>query len=363
MRINNFSEFINSRSINKQVNEGGWSSVKTQNTTLTPAILKEVVSIFNKLGTDFNKHLASIDLPEIKVLRPVGSGTWWEEDLIDQPDKVYGDVDFMISYPTLPLGDGDERKDEIETVKLYNAELFKWLEKTKPSTVDIEESRDMSTSSSVKLLVTSDVEGNQIWVQVDMVVTHHDYADWALFRYTPVKNIKGFVLGSLYSGFGSVLDLSIQSRGVRAKFIKDVMVSQAKRKDVTERLISRNVQTFMYDIARFFWQQATTDPFEPSESLKGWSMDPNNPTLEDVAAGIHAVADTLEKIGEFGTVVKFKSKRELLDAVANVYAIKMDKTFNASKFDKAETPEAKKTIEKIRKLIVDSVAKVKQLLK
>lgn len=344
------------------INEGGWASVKTQHTILTPGLIKQIVPIVNQLGIEFNKHLKGIDLPEIKILRPVGSGTWWEDDLITQPEKVYGDVDFMVSYPVLPIG-GDERKDEIETVKLYNAEFFKWLEKEKPDNIDIEESREMSSSTSVKLLLTTQFNNQQMWVQIDLVVTHHSYADWALFRYTPVRNIKGFVLGNLYSAFGSVLDLSIQSRGIRAKFIKDVMVSQLKRKDVTEKLVSANITTFMNDIANFFWQQSGTDQiYQPSKRLLNWKIDPTQPTLESLIDGIKGVAETLENLGEFGTIIKYKSAEELLKAVAEEYEDKMLKTYNASKFEKAETPEAKQTVDKIRILIEDSIQLVKKLL-
>lgn len=346
------------------ISEGGWASTKTQLTQLTPRIMKEVVSVVNELGVGFNMHLKSIDLPSVDILRPVGSGTWWKEDLIDQPDKTYGDIDFMVAYPTLPLGDGDERRSEIETVKLYNAELFNWLKKEKPKTVDIEESEIMSSPTSVKLLIVIDDNGSQAWVQTDLVVTHQGYADWALFRYTPVRNIKGFVIGNFYSAFGSVLDLSIQSRGVRAKFIKDVMVSQLKRKDVVEVLLTADIQSFMLDIAKFFWEQSgSTATFNPTQSLLGWRMDPNNPTLEDLAYGIKEVAKTLEQLGEFGSTLKYKSANQFLEAVSKEYERKMINTYNSSKFDKAETPEAKKTVEKIRKLIDDSVAQVKKLLK
>jgi len=346
--------------------EGGWSTVKTQNTIITPQVIADTVKIMDKISTGFNLHLMSLDLPSLDALRPVGSGTWWEDDLQSGMDKVYGDVDFMIAYPTLKLTDKGEREDEIATVKLYNDELFKWLESEKLPEVDIEESKKMSSPTSVKLLFVINLkDGETGYVQIDLVVTHKEYAEWSLFRFTPVKNVKGFVLGNLYSSFGEVLDLSIQTRGVRAKFENSVMQPWSKRKNTTEELISADANGFIDDIARFFWAQSgTTKPYQQSDSLKSWpGMDPNDPKIETLIDGISAMADTLQQLGEFGTTIKFQSKDQLLKAVANRYTEKMMTTYNSSKFNKAQSDEAKATIKKIRALIEKYIKLVKSKLK
>ena len=348
------------------LNEGGWSSVKTQETPLTPQVISLVVKEMEWVSAEFNSHLAEIGLPSLDFVKPIGSGTWWKEDLKDQPEKTYGDVDYMVAYPTLKLTGSGEKADELATIKLYNNELMMLIETDKWKNIELEDTKAASTDTSVKLILKIEIEpGVPGWVQVDMVVTHKEYTDWAVFRYTPIRNVKGFVLGNLYSSFGDVLDISIQAKGVRAKFEGEVMRPYAKRKDVTERVISYNVQTFMEDIAKFFWQQSNTGiPFKSSDALANWKgMDRNNPTFEDLCDGIKAVADTLSSLGEFGSTIKYKTSHDLLNAVIDRYEKKMEDAAKSSKFDKAVTPAAKAVVKKIQDLIIKYVALSKDLLK
>lgn len=344
------------------VNEGGWSTVKTQQTTLNPANVKKTVEIIERVGQLFNQHLESVDLPKLEILRPVGSGTWWKEDLEDQPDKVYGDVDFLVAYPTLKIEGNDQKKNEAATVRLYNDELLSWLGASKPKGIDVEESKSISNPSSVKLVAEIETDGGAGYVQVDLVVTHTEYKDWALARLTPVRNIKGFVLGNLYSSFGEVLDLSVQLKGVRAKLKKGVLVPYSKRSGVEEVLVSKNIQTFLIDIAKFFWEQESDKPFSPIRELNTWKMDVNNPSIQNLMQGIQALASQLDELDQFGGLIKYKSKEEFMQAVANRYEEKMMATYNASKFDKAESDEAKMAVEKIRKMINDHIKLVRSLL-
>lgn len=350
--IPTFEEFLN---------EGGWATVKTQDTVITPDIIAECVKIMKRIEGDFNKHLVSINLPELDFSQPIGSGTWWEEDLQKNPDKTYGDIDYMISYPILDLTNKNSRKDEIATVKLYNEELFNWLRKTKPKNIDVEESIEISSPSSAKLLIKLD---NNKYVQVDLVVTHTEYKDWAIFRFTPERGIKGFVIGKMYTALGYVLEISIQPRGVRAKFVKNIMVPFSKRKDTEEKLISLSAETFIYDIAKFFWEQSSDEEFLPSTTLSKWKgIDPKSPKLKDLCDGIIGLADTLEQLGEFGTVIKYKSSKEFLDALVDKYEDVMGEATTSSKFKKAQTPAAFVMIEKIKKIVGENVAKAKEYLK
>lgn len=344
--------------------EGGWSTTKTQETVITPTVIADVVKILTGVGEGFNNHLRELELPSLDFLKPIGSGTWWEEDVKDQPNKTYGDVDFMVAYPTLKLTAGKDREDEIATVKLYNQELMLWLETDKIKGIDIEESKAISSDSSIKLVVITEMpNGKKGYVQVDMVVTHKEYQEWSVFRMTPIRNVKGFVLGNLYSSFGEVLDLSIQARGVRAKFEGEIMRPYSKRANVEERMISSNAQTFMVDICRFFWEKANSDkPFTdtPIESWKG--MNQKSPRMEDLCDGIKAAADTLSSLGEFGTTIKYKTSSELLNAVITQYEKKMMSTYNSTKFDKAKSPAAIAAMDKIKSLCIEYIALAKKLL-
>lgn len=346
------------------LNEGGWASAKTQSTTLTPALIAEIVKIVDRLGEEFNSHLRELDLPSLDFLRPIGSGTWWKEDMEKNPDKTYGDVDFMLAYPTLKLSAKSQRQDEIDTIKLYNKEFLMWMTAEKPEHVDVEETKRISSDSSLKLMIELPFQGETAYIQIDLVTTHKEYTEWALFRFTPEKGVKGFTIGKLYSALGEVLQISIQSRGVRAKFQKDLMVQLSKRAGTEERLISANVNTFIHDIAKFFWEEAKGDkPYQPSPSLQQWKgLSPSGPTFEGLCDGIRALAETLEGLGEFGTVIKFRSAKDFLKAVVDEYESIMMVTYNASKFNKAATPAAFAAIEKTRSLIKEYIQKTEDLL-
>jgi hypothetical protein len=330
--------------------EGGWATAKTQGTVITPNVIAEIVKLMKDLTTKFNQHLEKEALPPLDFTQPIGSGTWWSDDLQNHPDKTYGDVDYMVAYPTLKISGKGEREDEVATVKLYNKTLLDWLDSSKLSYIDPKETREISSDSSVKLLM---ILNEDQYIQIDLVVTHTEYKEWSIFRYIPERNVKGFVMGNMYKSFSNLLELSIQPRGVRAKFINDVMVPYSKRKGAIEKLISLSAENFMMDIAKFFWEQSGTDkPFQPAPSLQSWKgMDYHNPRFEDLCGGIRGVADTLEQLGEFGTILKYKSSREFLQAVVNEYTIIMKGTANSTKFAKAQTPAAFAAIEKIRSLI------------
>lgn len=346
--------------------EGGWATTKTQGTVIKPKIIADCVSKMTIIGKDFNTYCSTpnVNLPPLDFGRPVGSGTWYEDDIESQPDKVYGDVDYMISYPVLELSGKDKRSDEIATAKLYNQEFLRFLGSQKYAFIDYEESAKVSDPSGLKLIMEVKTEEGSGWIQVDLIITHTDYKEWAFFRMTPIRNVKGFVLGNLYSAFGDTLELSIQPRGVRAKFAGSQMVSYSKRAGVEDKLITANVNTFMYDIARFFWEQSGTEkPYAESASLKAWKgININDPKFEDLCDGIKAVADTLEQLGEFGTVIKYTNAKDLLTAVKITYSEKMASAANSGKFDKAQTPAAMAAAEKVRKLVTDYTDLVNKLL-
>lgn len=347
------------------INEGGWATVKTQDTVIKPNIIKQVVDHMNVLSRGFNAHLKSLDMPELRIGRPIGSGTWWKEDVKEQPDKEYGDVDLLVAYPTIETYE-DEAKNERETIKLYNSELMKWLETVKPDYVDVEETKEMSNDSSVKILVTVEKEdGDKGYVQVDMVSTHYEFEDWTYFRFTPMRNVKGFVIGAMYASFGTALDLSIGHKGVRVKFRDKIVVPYNMRKDTEEITITSDPKTFINDIAKFFWEVARpNEAFQPSKSLSSWKgMDLNNPRMEDLVDGIKALAETLEQLGEFGGSIKYANSKEFLSDIAKRYETKMMVTYNSSKFNKAESDKAIEMRDMIRGLITKYIAVSKKLLK
>lgn len=344
--------------------EGGWATTKTQGTVIKPKIIADCVKKMNVIATEFAAHCKAIELPPLDFTKPIGSGSWYEDDIESQPDKVYGDVDFMISYPVLELTNKDRRADEIASTKLYNKELLDFLKNKRYAFIDITETMNVSSDVSLKFIMEVETAEGEGWIQVDLVVTHSEYKEWAIFRMTPIRNVKGFVLGNLYSSFGEVLELSIQPRGVRAKFNGSQMVAYSKRAGVEEKLLTANIGTFMHDIARFFWEQSGTDkPYEESPKLKSWKgINPQNPRFEDLCDGIIGVAQTLEQLGEFGSVIKYKNAGDLLDAVKKRYIDKMETAANAEKLNKAGTPAAQAAADKLRNFVKEYIEKINKLL-
>jgi hypothetical protein len=339
--------------LNEFLNEGGWSSVKTQETKLTPKILKLVDDQIKMFDKEFNKHLDSAGLPDLKFIKAIGSGSWYEDDMINQPDKLYGDIDYLVSYPLLQIEGAGTRKDEVESIKTYNAELFRFLELANLSYVDREETLGMSSLSSVKILFRIEDDGVEKFVQADMVITHPPYEEWALDRYTPIRDVKGFVIGNMYTALATTLGLSIQDRGVRGKFKGSVLSPWSKRTGVEEKVISLDFNNFLHDIASFFFEYLKKEgDMKPSKGLEKYKgVDVKGLDMPRMVDAIRGLAVTLEDNNLLGDVIKWRNKEEFMDNVYYEYHKSMMKAFNAPKFNKASTPAAHAAVKKIRNLI------------
>src|ERR1700741_3676962 len=83
--------------------EGGWASTVTQGTHITPQLVANVMKI---LTTHFiphlNKFLATKNLPPTEISAPGGSASYYKRDLVQQPNKEYGDVDVQFHIARLP---------------------------------------------------------------------------------------------------------------------------------------------------------------------------------------------------------------------------------------------------------------------
>jgi len=104
--------------------------------------LKLLTKLLLRFEKDFNKYLKNVGLPEVDFIKPIGSGSWYEDDIINQPDKVYGDIDYMVSYPLLGIS-SEERKDEIETNKTYNSEMLKFVQTSNLPYIDEKKHLDL----------------------------------------------------------------------------------------------------------------------------------------------------------------------------------------------------------------------------
>jgi len=325
--IKSFTDFL-------QINEmGGWATTKTQGTKITPAVLQEAIGVLENIFDDFNQWAQAHGFDSLTVVGPGGSGVYFKKDLEENPEKAYGDVDIIVMYPlTEPQG----RQAEIDTLKKYNGLFLQWLAKTTRPDLDKEETSAIS-EGTLKLVINLK-DGP---VQVDIISTFNYSSDWAKARYTPIRGIKGFVVGFLYQAFGNALDVSVTDRGVVAKIKGGELVNPLLRKGVEERIVTRDFNRFISQLAEF------TDEFTRGEKRavqldqylqQHPGIDVTALSLEQICNGILGFARTLEQNGTFELPKsKYQNSQEFLQEVVNIYKIKIDKHTSSSKYNKAET--------------------------
>jgi len=325
--IKSFTDFL-------QINEmGGWATTKTQGTKITPAVLQEAIGVLENIFDDFNQWAQAHGFDSLTVVGPGGSGVYFKKDLEENPEKAYGDVDILVMYP---LNEPQGRRAEIDTLKKYNGLFLQWLAKTTRPDLDKEETSAIS-DGTLKLVINLK-DGP---VQVDIISTFNYSSDWAKARYTPIRGIKGFVVGFLYQAFGNALDVSVTDRGVVAKIKGGDLVNPLLRKGVEERIVTRDFNRFLAQLAEF------TDEFTRGEKRavqldqylqQHPGIDVTDLSLEQICNGILGFARTLEQNGTFELPKsKYTNSQEFLQAVVDIYKIKIDKHTSSSKYNKAET--------------------------
>ena len=82
--------------------EGGWASTLTQDTKITPQMVGKAVDSINSFIAAFNAFLSNKSMPPVKQGHPVGSSNYWQRDLRLNPNKEYGDMDYLFFIPRLP---------------------------------------------------------------------------------------------------------------------------------------------------------------------------------------------------------------------------------------------------------------------
>jgi len=343
------------------ISEGGWSSTKTQGVKITPAVLQVADAYVKQLFSAFESWMKKNypDTAPLKAIRPVGSGIYYEKDIEESPDKVYGDIDYLIEYPVF-AGAPDPRKAETEAVRFYNRELFHFFKDTNYKGID---TKDSKGADGAGVVLIAEVE-KDVFIQVDFVVTHAQYLDWAIDRFTPIHNIKGFVSGNLYSAMADTLMISMGDRGARAKLQDGALVPFKLRKNVEDIAISLNFKTLFADIVKFFMslKDGNIQPQFNNSDIPG--IDTRNLSLSSIANGISSLIDVLDRNGLLdGKIISYTNPSQMKKAVADAYGAKMAELRNDKKFAKAEDPMAIAARDKIFKVSQDSENEVRGILK
>ena len=122
------------------------------------------------------------------------------------------------------------------------------------------------------------------------------------------------------------------------------------RKDVEERIITRDFSKFILHLAEFVDEfSGTKREIVIDDYLNEHpGIDVTQLSLEQICNGILGFARTLEKTGTYDLPnFKYNSSKELLEEVVKIYAQKLHKHRTSSKYDKALTDLANQQKDKV----------------
>lgn len=293
--------------------EGGWANVKTQDTTITPQTIQASVKRLAEFERDFNEFLAKDQIPPVKIGEPVGSGTYYQRDLEQQPDKQYGDIDVQFIIPKL---DG---MTAAQNESLYFGKIKEYTAGD-PS---------YDTTNGVNVIFT---DGDQS-IQVDFVAMFTDKVDWSRV-FAPEWNMKGVLSSTLFSALAQLLNISMSSRGIQAKTRDGELVKFNVRKDTQLHNITDNAEIWGIDLAIFLGAQQISPRLNKFPGQMGETK---------ITHIVQTIRGVLESLG----------REDQIDDVRDIYLSKIDAVINSSKFDKAQTDAAKRKAAETKKMLHD----------
>lgn len=325
---------------NEILNEGGWRNPETQEWEVTPKTVAKIVEDTNKFLNDFN---AWSGLSKLSTKGPTGSGKYYKNDLND-PSVTYGDIDMQLVLPV----ESNERKDQLEANKIFGDKIREFIKTKKPSYIhDATNDPDFGIGYLI-----FNVDGKK--VQVDLVLSYTISADWTSVRTTPEKGLKGFVTGMMLSALSDVLNVVLgSSTNPYINTVGGKVVSSSIKKDAVQKFLKPN-EVFA-EIVRFYGEMAGIENTDLSQLSGHMGLDANDPSLKKKCETVVALANALEKNGIFdaGVItskdgITIKSRKQFVDRVRTTYIDMMERAKTAKKLEKAQTPSAMRTIEKIK---------------
>lgn len=333
--------------------EGGWESVATQSTKITPQITRAALEQVKKFTSDFNKYLAVQGELPVKMGNPTGSSAYYD---VDDDDKVYGDIDLQMI--------AKEQKDMTtnQLTAFYNKHMNNFI---KSNNLPYVHDEGKEIRGHVIFII-----GKDAYVQVDMIWAIEKEADWARYRTTPERGVKGLVYGSLYSSFGETINMSIQLAGAQMKIKDGQPVNfQKNRKVDSVETLSLDIQNFGIDILRELFTR-----MYPDTPIGAIQIDPElkaNPGLIKDDVKMSSLVSVIRGLGKsfklnsmYGkyNLAGIESYPDLIDQFMQNFKAKTEAAKVAKKFDKAETPQAIAKVKEIRQQIDSGVETVEKLI-
>lgn len=324
--------------------EGGLKLPSDKRVDLTPALVREACSLYIEFIDGWNLWLRSKGKEPVKAIKPSGSSSHAEQDDVEGLDVIYGDVDYLVSFPYSGSETefGNKRKQQAHVEKEYTDLLREYI-LTGPDHVDVDMTLKENSSPLMIVMILS--KGQH--VQVDTVVTFPEYSDWMKGRYTPERGIKGYTIGNLYKSLGDYLTLTIGTQGVVARTKNGQRVSSNQRAGVSYEKISNNFSNFLVDIAEYL----IGEDVKLSDKLMNHpGLDSEAVSISDFATGIVGLAETLHEVGIF-------DKRDMLSSILESYRENMNSNVQR-KVDHDIDPSK---VEKLLKLNDQQYERVKKI--
>ncbi len=350
-----FAEEVINELAKEMFNEGGWRNQDTQEWEVTPKVVAKIVGEMEKFLSEFNLWSG---LPALKTKGPTGSGKYYKEDLND-PSVVYGDVDMQMVLPV----ESNQRKDQLESNNTFGNKIREFIKLKKPSYIH---DGSIDPEFGIGYLIFN-VDGKKI--QVDLVLSYTVSEDWTSTRTTPQRGLKGFVTGMVLSSLADTLNVVLgSSTNPYINTLNGNVVSSLVKKNVQQVFLNPN-EVFA-EIVRFYGKKAGIDNVDVSSLSGHMGIDANDPSLKKKLETVIALANALEKNGIFKSgVISSKdgevmnSRKQFIDRVRDTYIDMMERAKTAKKLEKAQTPSAMKTVDKIKKDADLGTELAKQILK
>jgi len=326
--------------------EGGYASTLTQGTKITPAVVESIVDhYYPNFIVNFNSFLTKKNMPPVEGGNPVGSTFYYKRDLINNPEREYGDIDVKFFVSKLP------NQTDAAVATLY-ANLIKEF-------ADGDANISTDTGKNVIFKI-----GRDQYVQIDLVMNYYENAEW-MSALTPEYNVKGIIGMTVYSSLAELLNLSISAYGIQAKLRGGEPVSFRQSKNTELVTVSKNPRGWAVDILKFYSKLSGIDNPEITADLK---QHPGSNIEEirvaDTVAAVKALGHSLEANDLFGqgALRHIGSFNQYINDLAGIYTNKITTAINSSKFDKAVEPEAAAKAAKDKEKLRSGLAMVRGLL-
>lgn len=328
--------------------EGGWDTTKTQSTILKPSIVKTALTVVDKFVSDFNQYLQQQGLEPVARGTPTGSSAYYQQDSVDNPDKVYGDIDLQMIAPAL------DKQSYSQFTAYWNKLADEFVKQAAPEYVDTSESKPGHPIFQV---------GPDQYVQVDFMWHTPTLAKWGAARVTPERGVKGMLMGNMFSVLGELLDMSIQHAGVQYKSVNGEHVPFSKQKGTTINTISVDPERFVLDIFKhLFKRMGIADKPKISNLLKvNAGSKVENIKISTMVNAVKGLAETFELNNMYGQgiLANFSNAQDFLDKFIARYTEKAMIDINGKKREKATTPDAIARAEADKEAILNGLEKVK----